>query len=294
MKAAFIGLGRMGTAMADRILAAGHDLAVYNRSPGKADDLITRGAKPVDSVAEAARYGAAVITMLGNDAALSAVAEGDGGLLATMPKGAIHVVMGTHSLGLIKALTAAHADAGQVLVGAPVMGRPPVAAAGQLGILAGGPRAAVEACAPLFAAMGRRTFDAGTEPVAAAAAKIANNLVLACAIEAMAEGFALAEKCGVAGAAFLDILTDGVFAAPAYKIYGKIIADKAWFGDPGFTATTGLKDINLALAAGEAAGVPMPALNASRDRLLSAIAQGHGDRDWTVMALAQMRASGIG
>jgi 3-hydroxyisobutyrate dehydrogenase-like beta-hydroxyacid dehydrogenase len=294
MKAAFIGLGRMGTAMADRILAAGHDLAVYNRDPRKADDLVARGAKPMGSVAEAARYGAVVITMLGHDAALSAVAHGDGGLLATMPKGAIHVTMGTHSIGLIKTLTAAHADAGQVLVGAPVMGRPPVAAAGQLGILAGGPRAAVESCAPLFAAMGRRTFDAGAEPVAAAAAKIANNLVLACAIEAMAEGFALAEKCGVAGAAFLDILTDGVFAAPAYKTYGKIIAEKAYFGDAGFTATTGLKDINLALAAGEAAGVPMPALNASRDRLLSAIAQGHGDRDWSVMALEQMRASGIG
>jgi 3-hydroxyisobutyrate dehydrogenase-like beta-hydroxyacid dehydrogenase len=294
MKAAFIGLGRMGTAMADRVLAAGHDLAVYNRDPRKADDLVARGAKPMGSVAEAARYGAVVITMLGNDAALSAVTLGEEGLIAAMPKGATHIVMGTHSVSLIKALTAGHADAGQVLVGAPVMGRPPVAAAGQLGILAGGPPAAVEACAPLFAAMGRRTFDAGTEPMAAAAAKIANNLVLACAIEAMAEGFALAEKCGVAGAAFLDILTDGVFAAPAYKTYGKIIADKAYFGEAGFTATTGLKDINLALAAGEAVGVPMPALNASRDRLLSAIAQGHGDRDWTVMALEQMRASGIG
>ena len=150
MKAAFIGLGRMGTAMADRILAAGHDLAVYNRDPRKADDLVARGAKPMGSVAEAARYGAVVITMLGNDAALSAVAHGEGGLLATMPKGAIHVAMGTHSISLIKALTAAHADAGQVLVGAPVMGRPPVAAAGQLGILAGGPPAAVEVlCAAL-------------------------------------------------------------------------------------------------------------------------------------------------
>jgi 3-hydroxyisobutyrate dehydrogenase-like beta-hydroxyacid dehydrogenase len=293
MKAGFIGLGRMGTAMAECILAAGHDLAVYNRSIRKAEELGSRGAKVMASVAEAARHGPVVITMLENDAALAAVAHGGSGLLASMPKGAIHVVMGTHSISLIKALTAAHADAGQILVGAPVMGRPPVAAAGQLGILAGGPPAAVETCAPLFAAMGRRTFDSGTEPVAAAAAKIANNLVLACAIEAMAEGFALAEKCGVPGASFFDILTDGVFSAPAYKTYGRIIADKAYFGDAGFTATTGLKDINLALAAGEASGVPMPALNASRDRLLAAIANGHGDRDWTVMALEQMRASGI-
>ena len=293
MKVAFIGLGRMGSAMAERILAAGHDLAVYNRSAAKADGLVAAGARRTTSVADAARHGTVVVTMLENDGALSAVALGEGGLVASMDKGAIHLVMGTHGIGLIKTLTEKHAEAGQVLVCGPVMGRPPVAAAGQLGIIAGGPPEAVETCAPLFAAMGRRTFDAGTAPVAAAAAKIANNLVLACAIEAMAEGFALAEKCGVPGLSFYDILTDGLFAAPAYRTYGRIIAEKAYFGDAGFTATTGLKDINLALAAGEGSGVPMPALNASRDRLLAAIANGHGDRDWTVMALEQMRASGI-
>ncbi len=293
MKVAFIGLGRMGTAMADRLLAAGHELAVYNRTPAKCADLVARGAKLANSVVEAAGHGEVAITMLENDGALSSVTLDAGGLVASMPKGAIHVAMGTHSIALIRKLTKAHADAGQVFVAAPVMGRPPVAAAGQLGILAGGPAAAVEKCQPLFAAMGRRTFDAGKEAVAGAAAKIANNLVLACAIEAMGEGFALAEKCGLSGPLFLEILTDGLFAAPAYKIYGKIIADKAYFGDAGFTATTGLKDINLALAAGEAAAVPMPSVNAARDRLLAAIAQGHGDRDWAVMALEQARASGI-
>ena len=173
------------------------------------------------------------------------------------------------------------------------MGRPPVAEAGQLGILAGGPDAAVEAAAPLFAAMGRRTFRAGSEPAAAAAAKIAVNMLLACAIEAMGESFALAEKCGVDGDSFFEILTDGLFAAPAYKTYGRLIADKAYFGEAGFAATTGLKDTNLALAAGEAAGVPTPSVTVARDRLISAIARGNGDRDWTVMALEQARASGI-
>ena len=293
MKVGFIGLGRMGRAMASRILAAGHDLAVYNRTAAKADDLVARGATRAGTVAEAARHGGVTITMLENDRALSELAHGADGLIAAMAQGAIHVAMGTHSLSLVKALAAAHADAGQVMVGAPVMGRPPVAEAGQLGILAGGPEAAVATCAPLFEAMGRRTFAAGAEPAAAASAKIAINMMLACAIEAMGEGFALAEKCGVAGATFLDILTDGLFAAPAYKTYGKIIADKAWLGEAGFTATTGLKDINLALAAGEAAGVPTPSVGVSRDRLISAIAKGLGDRDWTVMALEQARASGL-
>ena len=101
-------------------------------------------------------------------------------------------------------------------------------------------------------------------------------------------------NAGSAAPAFLEILTDGLFAAPAYKIYGKIIAEKGYFGDPGFTATTGLKDINLALAAGESAGVPTARRRAQpRPAAVSAIADGHGDRDWSVMALEQARASGI-
>jgi 3-hydroxyisobutyrate dehydrogenase-like beta-hydroxyacid dehydrogenase len=293
MRVSFIGLGKMGQAMAGRILDAGHDLAVYNRTQGKTADIVARGALPARSVGDAARFGDIVISMLENDTALDAVALGEGGLCQTMPKGAIHVAMGTHSIDAVDALSAAHRAAAQLFVSAPVLGRPPAAAAGQLGIITGGPPDAVTRCEPLFAAMGRRTFEAGPLPSAAAAAKIANNLVLAAAIEAMGEGFALAEKCGVASAAFLDILTDGVFAGIAYKTYGKIIAEKSYFGEAGFSATTGLKDLNLALAAGEARAVPLPTAILCRDRLKAAIASGHGNRDWAVMALEQARASGL-
>jgi 3-hydroxyisobutyrate dehydrogenase-like beta-hydroxyacid dehydrogenase len=293
LKASFIGLGKMGQAMADRILAAGHQLVVYNRTASKAAGVVERGATLAASIGEAARFSTIVITMLENDSALSAVAYGDGGLIGTMPAGAIHVAMGTHSLTVIKELTEAHGEAGQVLVSAPVLGRPPAAAAGQLGIIAGGSADAVTRCQPLFAAMGRRTFDGGSTPVGAAAVKIANNFVLAAAIEAMGEGFALAEKCGVAGAAFLEVLTDGLFSGHAYKTYGKIIAEKGYFGDPGFSATTGLKDVKLALSAGESVAVPLPIANICRDHLLGAIAHGNGDRDWAVMALEQARASGL-
>jgi len=293
MKVGFIGLGRMGSAMADRILGGGHEIAVYNRTASKCADLVSRGAKLAETVAQAAGFGEVTITMLENDAALSSVALDTGGLVQSIPKGGIHLAMGTHSIAMIDRLSEAHAAAGQVLVGAPVTGRPPVAAAGQLGILTGGPATAVDKCQPLFALMGRRTFDCGTTPIGAAAAKIANNAVLGCAVEAMAEGFALAEKCGVAASAFLDILTDGLFAAPAYKIYGKLIAEKGYFGEAGFTATTGLKDANLALAAGETAGVPLPSVNICRDRLVSAIARGNGECDWSVMADEQARASSI-
>jgi prephenate dehydrogenase len=155
MKVGFIGLGRMGTAMANRVLGAGRDIAVYNRTASKCSDLVAAGAKLAGSAAEAARFGGVVITMLANDRALSEVALGDEGLVASLPKGAIHLAMGTHSLALMRALTESHSRSGQILVGAPVLGRPPVAMAGQLGIITGGPADAVEKCRPLFAATDR-------------------------------------------------------------------------------------------------------------------------------------------
>src|SRR5690606_33406570 len=123
---------------------------------------------------------------------------------------------------------------------------------------------------PIWQAVGRRTFNAGTNPAGAAAVKLANNMVLGCAIEAMAEGFALTRKFDVAPDVFHEVLTDGLFAAPAYKVYGAIIA-KAAYDQVGFTTRLGLKDANLALAAGDAAAVPLPSLNVYRDRLLDAV-----------------------
>lgn len=293
MKIAFIGLGKMGAAMAGRLCDAGHDVGVYNRTASKAEPLVTRGATVLENVSDAAGYGDVVLTMLENDAALSAVALEDDGLVAGMNRGSIHVAMGTHSIKLIEMLVQAHDNAGLRFVSAPVLGRPPAAEAGQLGIIAGGAPDAVDTCQPLFEAMGRRTYAGGSEPVAAAIAKIINNFILACSIEAMGEGFALGRKCGLPAESLYEILTDGLFGAPAYKIYGKIIADEVYFSQPGFSATTGLKDVSLALAAGDAAAVPLPSANICRDRLLSAIASGHADADWSVMAYEQARASGL-
>jgi 3-hydroxyisobutyrate dehydrogenase-like beta-hydroxyacid dehydrogenase len=293
MKVSFVGLGKMGVAMAGQVLAAGHELGVYNRTASKGDALVARGATRLASVAEAGAYGEVVVSVVENDKALSSVTLGEGGLVAAMPKGTIHVAMGTHSIALVKAITEAHEAAGQHFVSAPVMGRPPVAEAGQLGIVAGGAAEAVAKCQPLFDAMGRRTYPAGPLPVSAAAAKIVNNFILAASIEALSEGFVLGEKCGLPGESLLEILTDGLFSAPAYKIYGKMIVDKSYFGAPGFAATTGLKDVMLALAAGEAMKVPLPSANVCRDRLLSAIAHGHSDADWSVMAHEQALASGL-
>lgn len=293
MKVGFIGLGKMGIPMVARLIAAGHDVAVYNRTAAKAEDLVKQGASAVATPGAAAAFGDIVISMVENDAALVAVTEGEGGILSSLAKGGIHLAMGSHSVALVTRLALQHKDAGVRLVGAPVIGRPPAAEAGQLGIIAGGDADAVAQCRPLFEAMGRRTYNGGAEPEGAAAAKIVNNFILACAIEAMGEGFALGRRYGLPEESLFEILTDGLFGAPAYKIYGRIIADRSYFGAPGFSATTGLKDVTLALAAGLEVGMPLPSANVCRDRLLSAIAHGHSDADWSVMAHEQALAGGL-
>ena len=292
MKVGFIGLGRMGQCMAQRIFDAGHDLAVYNRTPEKAAALGKAGARIADSITAAAKDRDVVITMLTDDAALVDVAKRDDGLINSLPRGVIHMAMGTHGIEMMRTLSHAHVQAGQVFVAAPVLGRPDRAAAGELGIIPGGPADIIERLRPLFEVMGKSTFMAGSEPEAAAAIKIAHNFVPGCAIEVMGEGMALVRKFGVDPAVLHRVLTGIMFASPAYKIYGEIIVKEA-YDRVGVTALIGLKDANLALAAGEAAGVPLPSANVWRDRLLGAIAHGDGERDWAVVAREQARASGL-
>jgi 3-hydroxyisobutyrate dehydrogenase-like beta-hydroxyacid dehydrogenase len=292
MKVGFIGLGRMGSAMALRLLAAGHDVAVYNRTPEKLKALADAGAKIVGSIADAARYGEAVITMLADDDALKDVAEQKNGLMHALPKGGIHICAGTHGVAVTQEINAAHKAAGQIMIASPMLGRPELVTGGQAGMVIGGPAESLSRCRPLFDAIARRTFEAGPEPTAAAAIKIANNFVLGCAIEAMGEGFSLVRKYGVVPDVFYDVMTDGLFASSAYKVYGKIIVEQRYL-PAGQRAILGLKDANLALAAGGAVGVPLPSGNVWRDRLVGAIAHGEGEHDWAIMAQDQARASGL-
>jgi 3-hydroxyisobutyrate dehydrogenase-like beta-hydroxyacid dehydrogenase len=291
MKVGFIGTGRMGSAMVARLLAAKHDIGVYNRSPDKLKPLADAGAKIVGSVADAARFGDVTYTMLADDAALESVMF-EQGLLAALPKGGIHLCAGTHGIPIIRKLKQAHAGKGHVLVAAPMMGRPELVSSGTAGVFASGPSDALAKCKPLFEAIARRTFEGGDDPEAATAMKIANNFVLGCAIEAMGEGFALTRKYGVATSVFYDVMTDGLFSCSAYKVYGKIMVDES-YSKVGQMAALGLKDANLALEAGNLANVPLPSGNVWRDRLIGAAAHGDADKDWAVMALEQARASGL-
>ena len=278
--------------MARRLLAAGHDLVVWNRTPDRLGELLDLGATMAESIAQVGTVGAPVITMLSDDDALAQVAHGPGGLIASLPAGGMHIAMGTHRSDTIRALTAAHAEAGQVLVAAPVLGRPTAVAAGQLGIIVAGPNDAIAEARPLFDAIGRRTFLAGSDPVTASLLKLTNNMVLACAIEVMGEAFSLVEKAGADPETLRDVLTEGLFSSPAYTGYSRAILDRSW-DSVGFTAALALKDVDLALATGAASGVPLPSAEVCRERLSRAIADGDAERDWIVMALAQSLASGL-
>jgi 3-hydroxyisobutyrate dehydrogenase-like beta-hydroxyacid dehydrogenase len=292
MRVGFIGLGRMGSGMAGRILEARHDLVVYDVIAESTARAAAAGARVAGSIAELCAGREVVITMLAEEAAVDAVAFGEGGLCDSLPAGAIHLAMGTYGIGTIRALAAAHSAANQVLVAAPVLGRPDLAASGQLGIVTAGPDEAVGRCEPLFKIIGRLTFHAGKEPETASAVKLANNLVLGCAIQAMGEAFSLVRRYDVKPQVLYDVMTEGLFSAPAYKVYGKIIVDES-YARAGSTIALNLKDANLIIAAGDIARVPLPGGNTFRDRLLGAIAHGDADKDVAALALEQARASGL-
>ncbi|WFU08174.1 NAD(P)-dependent oxidoreductase [Rhizobium sp. CB3090] len=291
MKIGFIGLGQMGSAMAANLLKAGHEVAVYNRTRDKAEALVGQGAKIAATVAEACG-GEAVFTMLANDDALSAVVDSDGGMLASLGKGAIHISSSTISIALSERLTREHAAAGQRFIAAPVFGRPEAAAAAKLFVAAAGEPGAIEAVTPLFEAIGQRTFVLGEEPKAANLVKLSGNFLIASVIESLGEAMALVEKGGVDRHEYLDLLTSTLFNAPVYKTYGGLIADRK-FKPAGFAAPLGQKDIRLALAAGEALNVPLPLASLLRDRFLTLLAHGGEYLDWSAVAALAAKDAGL-
>jgi hypothetical protein len=230
--------------------------------------------------------------MLPSDAALDSLVFAAGGLLQSMTKGMVHMPMGTHGVKQIAKINQAHAGAGQILVATTVLGRPDLAAGGQLTLIPGGPAAAVRNLQPVFEALGRQVLHAGDDPVASTVVKVAHNFVLGCAIEVIGEGVALVRKLGGDQRLFLDALVKGLFSCTAYEVYGKIITEQA-YDSVGASALIGLKDANLALEAAEMAHMPLPSANVLRDRLLGAIAHGEGALDWAVVARDQARASGL-
>jgi 3-hydroxyisobutyrate dehydrogenase-like beta-hydroxyacid dehydrogenase len=289
MDVGFIGLGQMGSAIALNLVKAGHRVTVYNRTRAKAEALASQGAEIAESLTDACRR-PVLITMLADDSAVEAVFFGDGNGLSALGQG-VHISMSTISVELSDRLAEAHRNAGQAFVAAPVFGRPEAAAAAKLFVVAAGPQTELARCQPLFDAIGQRTFIVGDKPSSANLVKLSGNFLLAAMIECLGEAFALVRKGGVDPHSYLEILTNTLFSAPAYKTYGTIIANQQ-YEPAGFKMSLGLKDIRLALAAADALATPMPVASLVHDHFLSGVAQGAGDSDWS--ALARLAAVNAG
>jgi 3-hydroxyisobutyrate dehydrogenase-like beta-hydroxyacid dehydrogenase len=275
MDVGFIGLGKMGIAMARNIAKSGHHVRAWNRSPvdGAGLDIVksARDAFQAD----------VVFTMLSDDAAVRAVVL-DGGLLKDARKGLVHVGSSTVSVAFAEELTARHAEAGIGYVSAPVFGRPDVAEAAELNVVVGGAEDAIGKAAPLLAAIGRKTWVMGDRPAQANAAKIAGNMMIGMAIGAMTEAALLSEGNGVAPKAFFELVLEALFGCRVYQSYSaKIVAEEY---SPGFKMALGLKDLRLASEAAARAGKRLPILDAVRDQMTEAVHAGLGDKDWSALA----------
>ncbi len=288
----FVGLGAMGLPMASNLIAAGYRLTVWNRTASKADPLIAKGAHRAGRLEDVARPGGIVVSMLADDAALEHLVLGDAMIANRIAPDGIHISMSTVAPATTRSLAKVHAEAGSTLLAAPVFGRPEAAAARRLWICVSGPRDAKKAARPLFDAMGQGVFDFGEEPDAANVAKISGNFLIAAAMEAMGEAFAMAEKCGVDRAAVATMLGQTLFACPVYQHYGSAVAMRR-HTPAGFRLPLGLKDVELVLRTARETATPMPTASLLRDRFMHAIAMGREDQDWSAVALGAREDAGL-
>ncbi len=292
MKIAFLGLGNMGTPMARHLIRAGHELTVWNRTASKTEELRSEGANVSKTAGEAAKHAEILITMLADDHAVeSAVLEADG-VLETLPRGATHISMSTISVALSRKLAEAHRKRGQQYMAAPVFGRPEAAEAGKLFVAAAGEKTTVERCQPVLEALGQRVFVVGDKPEMANVVKLSGNFLIASVIESLGEAIALARKYEIDPHQYVDFLTNSLFAAPVYKTYGGLIADQK-YKPAGFRMRLGLKDVRLALAAAESVDAPLPLGSLIRDHMLTAVARGMEDMDWSSMARLAAENAGL-
>lgn len=276
MKIGIIGLGAMGRAMAKNIAAGGHEVAAWNRSGGEVEG-VTMVARPADTL-----DADVLLTMLSDDAAIRSVIL-EPGLLGQARPELVHVVASTVSVAFAHELVAAHERAGLAYVAAPVLGRPDVAARGELNILAAGPADAVERVRPILTIIGKRVWPMGDAPPMANATKIASNMMITMAIEAMAEAVVLTEANGVSRDRFFELILGTLFSGSrSYQVYSANIAHHAY--EPGFKASLGLKDLRLAQEAAATAERVLPVLDVVHGLMRETVDAGMGDKDWSAMA----------
>src|SRR5882757_1160482 len=291
----FIGLGHMGTAMAANLAASGRRVIAYVRRPDQIGKLEALGLRPTTDIGDLLDC-EVVISMLPDDDAVREIAFGRrdiglDGLASGLMPGSIHLSMSTISTAAASLLASEHARNRQGYVAAPVFGNPDAAKARQLFIVAAGVPADVERCKPILDCLGQRTFVIGADPGEANLVKLLGNMMSATALEMLGEVVAVVRKRGLDPQPFIDIMTSTMFGGRVHKIYGDEIARQSYA--PGFVMLLVLKDVRLALAEAENAGAPMPSVNVVRDRLITGIARGYADLDWTALGLVAAEEAGL-
>lgn len=291
MKLALLGLGKMGVEVGGQLLRAGHSLTVYNRSAAKAQPLVDQGARLAPTPAKAVAGCEVALTAVLDDAALRAITMGDDGLMAGLPKGAIHAGLSTIGVGLARELAAEHAAHGQHYVSIPMLGRPDAARERRLVMIAGGDAATLQRLKPVLEAIGRTTVVAGPEPWHANLFKLCSNFMISGVLEAFGEAQAVVRKASLDPATFVDLVSE-FFGSGIYRNYGTIMVEKR-FSPPGGTLALGLKDNGLLLEAARELQTPMPLASLVRDQMLAAMAAGFAEVDWTSLGTSAQRNAGL-
>ncbi len=288
----FIGLGSMGLPIAMNLLESGYNLRVYNRTAQKAQPLVEKGAELASNPADVVEPGSIAISMLANDQAVEEVVLGENGILEKLGSGGVHISMSTVSPTTAEKLAQQHQQQGSHYLAAPVFGRPDAAAARKLWICLSGNAAAKERALPLLNVLGQKVFDFGEQVGAANVVKLSGNFLIVSALEAMAEAFTLAQKNGIERSQVAELFGQTLFACPIYQNYGRLIAQEQ-YEPAGFKLSLGLKDVELVLQTAKESQMPMPLASLVRDRLISAVAKGRGDIDWTGLALGVSEEAGL-
>jgi|HubBroStandDraft_1064217.scaffolds.fasta_scaffold74049_2 3-hydroxyisobutyrate dehydrogenase-like beta-hydroxyacid dehydrogenase len=290
MRIGFLGMGTMGAPMALRLIGAGHELAVWNRTEGKTKPLLREGAIAAATPAEAELGADAVVTMLFDDAANEQALFGPNGLMDALEPGSLHIAMSTISVALIERLTAEHASRGIDFVAAPVFGRPNIAADGKLWIVAAGAPNAIERARPIFDPLSRGVTVIGTEPRQANAVKLGGNFLISAMIHSLGEAFVFAEGQGIEPALFLEAVNNALFQSPFYAAYAKVMLNPPEHA--GATISLGEKDLRLLREAAASRNTHLSLTDTLAQVFAEARADGLADEDWAVGQYKMARKRG--
>lgn len=270
----------MGIHMAKNLISAGYHLQVYNRTLSKADSLDQTSITKCKTPADAAQGVPIVVSILAEDDTLRELTVGENGILKSLQPNAVHISMSTISPDTARELAVHHEAAGSHYLAAPVFGRPEAAEASKLWICISGGHYEKEVAKPVLDYLGQGVIDFGEEVGGANVVKVTGNFMIMASMELMAEAYTLAEKNGLDRAQVANFFGSTLFSSPIFQNYGKLIANKQY--EPvGFKSKLGLKDARLAFKLSQTSETPMPIVNALHSRLLTAVAKGWGDKDWT-------------